>query len=143
MTKKMKGSHHWLKNLSEQGKLIAVACAVLVFLSLFFVFSGMRLMTREDTTLSNIKFLAVMIETYRKDIGRYPGSIDELVANSNPENASRLRLIAVNPYRNYRFHLTTNGFVITVTLFKDPKRIGFGKWDRLEKRYNFGEALQQ
>lgn len=137
-----KGYRCCLKNLPEQGKLIAVAYAVLVFLSLLFLFGGMRSMARKDTTLSNIKSLAVIVETYRKDAGKYLGSIDELISNSNPENASRLRRIVINPDREvYRFHLTTNGFVITVTP-DDPKRIGLRKWDRLEKRYNFGDALQ-
>ena len=97
--------------------MVSVVCVGLfaIFALLSFIHRA-RLMARKANADFNTRSLALLIEVFKEENGRYPKSLTQLASITNAEVKGSLNRILHDPWKNaYGFRLLTNGFVILVT----------------------------
>lgn len=107
-----------------------------------------KVMARRDQAEMGIGRLAVSLDFFREENGRYPASLAELVSELdamafmvNGEKVDQLADMKnlANGGMQFDYQTDTNGFVLIVTGIDSPG----AKWDKIEKRYQAGEAIRQ
>jgi hypothetical protein len=120
--------------------LVTVVCVVIfVLFNLVSMYRSAHLMGRTDTVQVGINHLAVFIEGYRDEHGKYPSSIAEMMTAVKAEDKTYLNEILQDQFHSkYEYQPLTNGFVISV----ETPSSWLIKYDKIEKRYKIGEALK-
>jgi hypothetical protein len=118
----------------------ALTCAAiaLVFVAASAIHTA-GVMTRSDTVACHLDYLAMMIERYRHDHGRYPSSFEELLAGSGEafkDWLHRHRVFGDDFHDVFEYHILTNGFQIIVTA---PPSL-LGRYQTVERRWRAGEG---
>jgi type II secretory pathway pseudopilin PulG len=97
-------------------------------------------MSWRDSTEFNIRNLAMFIEVYREEHGKYPSSISNLLDGVDPPGKNFVPpLLDGRSHGTYAYRCSTNAFVITV---QRPAR-WLMKGETMERKYAVGEALKQ
>jgi len=119
--------------------ILGVIGALLLTLALLIGYSGFKISTRHSAIQGNSETLAVYIETFRENNGRYPDSIGELSDKIEKESKVHLTKILNDQWNDrYEYKMDTDGFSITAIM---PS--GFlVKDEKYERRYKIGEALK-
>jgi type II secretory pathway pseudopilin PulG len=129
--------------MKRKNLLLIIGCVGIIFLAIFVsMMRGAKLMARTDTVQAGIGSLAVTIESYREDHGRYPSSLEELLSGSHPETIEYIKQnqILHDLFNDkYEYQPLTNGFAIIVT---SPSSWLINR-DRIEKTFKIGEAFKQ
>jgi hypothetical protein len=126
----------------KKNLVIIIVCAAFFFIVILVnMYRGAGLMTRSDRVQVGISHLAVFIETYRDEHGKYPSSLEDLLSGSKPaiiDDINQYQILHDSFKDKYEYQPLTNGFLIVVT----APGSWFVKYDRIEKRYRIGEAFQ-
>ena len=121
-------------------KVIAISLILFVAICFCFALRDAKRMARWDWTQSNLRLLAVSIETYKDDHTNYPASMTELIAGLSPRDKADFdgRVLNNKLHDKYDFILLTNGYLVTVI----DSESWFIKRERIEKLFGFGEVLK-
>jgi hypothetical protein len=116
-----------------------IVCLLILVSVVLFGFSGFETSTRHSVVQSNIVNLAVYIELFRQDTGKYPVSLDELSEKVEIQGKSQIRKVLNDQWNDhYEYQPRMDGFVIVAVM----PRGWFVKKEQFERKYKIGEALK-
>lgn len=123
--------------MKRKKNIVVILC--IFFIALWSIARAIQTSARHSIVYSNVTNLAVFIEGYREDQGKYPISLNELSLGINSEYKAQLKRILNDQWQDcYKYKLGTNTFEIIV----DMPSSCFFKTRQFEKKFKLGEALK-
>ena len=136
------------RNAKIVARIVLIAVTVLVCDTVLSMRHAAKVMARRERAEMVIGHLAVRLDYFREENGRYPASLVELASGLdamglmvNGEKGDQLADMKnlANGGMHFDYQTETNGFVLIVTGIDSPG----AKWDKIERRSQAGEAFRQ